>query len=60
MSIFRYGRFDSPDDWAVVLVIAARSCHLEIDGATFNRHLHGDERVLEFSHLQGDIISLWR
>lgn len=56
--IIRSGGFDSPNDWAAVLVLAVRSCHLEVDGATFNRHLHGDELVLEFSHLKDDIISL--
>lgn len=56
----RSGGFDSPNGWAAVLVVAARSCHLEVDGTTSNRQLHRDERVLESSHLQGDIISLWR
>lgn len=59
-SILRYGGLDSPNDWAAVLLIVSRSCHLEVDRATFGRHLHGDERVLEFPHLEGDIISLRR
>lgn len=58
--IIRSGGFDSPNDWAAVLVLAVRSCHLEVDRTTFNRHLHGDEPVLEISHLKDDIISLGR
>lgn len=45
---------DSPYDRAAVLVIRARSGHLEVERASFNRHLHGDEGCLELPHLHED------